>query len=70
VPPDEPGTAFSGAWELPESDAMIMGSESVLLGTLAAASSAKAAAFWSAYLFRKWRATADEDGHYSFAVEL
>jgi hypothetical protein len=43
----------------------IMGSKSVLLRTLVAASSAKTAGFGV-----QWRATADEDGHYCFAVAL
>jgi hypothetical protein len=42
-----------------------MGSKSVLLRTLVAASSAKTAGFGV-----QWRATADEDGHYCFAVAL
>jgi site-specific DNA recombinase len=48
----------------------IMGSKSVLLRTLVAASSAKKGGFWHAQFVPKWRATADEDGHYRFAVAL
>ena len=61
-----------------------MGSKSVLLRTLIAGSSARMAGLgvpssvtkWCATtareraLWRKWRATVDEDGHYSFAVVL
>lgn len=48
----------------------IMGSKSVLLRTLVAASSAKSAGFGVPNSVPKWRATVDEDGHYSFAVAL
>jgi hypothetical protein len=47
-----------------------MGSKSELLRTLVAASSAKTAGFGVPSSVPKWRATADEDGHYSFAVAL
>ena len=47
-----------------------MGSKSVLLRTLVAASSAKTAAFGVLSFVPKWRAPVDEDGHYSFAVAL
>jgi site-specific DNA recombinase len=47
-----------------------MGSKSVLR-TLVAASSAKSAGFGvPSFVPKKWRATADEDGHYCFAVAL
>jgi site-specific DNA recombinase len=48
----------------------IMGWKSVLLGTLVAAASAKTAGFGVPSFVSKWRATVDEDGHYSFAVPL
>jgi hypothetical protein len=41
-----------------------------LLRTLAAATCAKTAAFDVSGFALKWRATADEDGHYCFAVAL
>jgi site-specific DNA recombinase len=47
-----------------------MGSNSVLLRTLVAAASAKTAGFGAPSSIPKWRATVDEDGHYSFAVPL
>jgi hypothetical protein len=47
-----------------------MGAKSVLLRTLVAASSAKTAGLGVPGSVPKWRATADEDGHYSFAVTL
>jgi len=40
------------------------------LRTLVAASSAKTAGFGVPSLVPKWRAAADEDGHYCFAVPL
>jgi hypothetical protein len=48
----------------------IMGSKSVLLRTLVAASSAKTAGFGVPSFVPKWRATVDEDGHYAFTVAL
>jgi hypothetical protein len=47
-----------------------MGSKSVLLRTLVAAESAKTVGFGVPSSVPKWRATADEDGHYCFAVAL
>jgi hypothetical protein len=47
-----------------------MGSKSVLLRTLVAASSGKTARFAVPSFVPKWRAVADEDGHYCFAVAL
>jgi hypothetical protein len=43
---------------------------SILLRTLVAASSAKTASFGGPSFVPNWRATADEDGHYCFAVAL
>jgi len=48
----------------------IMGSKSVLLRTLVAASSAKTARFAVPSFVPKWRAVADEGEHYCFAVAL
>jgi len=48
----------------------IMGSKSVLLRTLVAASSGKTARFAMPSFVPKWRATADEDGYYCFAAAL
>jgi site-specific DNA recombinase len=47
-----------------------MGSKPELLRTLVAASSVESAAFGAHSSALKWRATADEDGHYCFAVAL
>jgi hypothetical protein len=52
------------------SEVRIMGSKSVLLRTLVAASSAKTVGFGVTNVVPKWRAAVDEDGHYSFAVPL
>lgn len=54
--------------EVDQKELRIMGSKSVPLRTLLAASSAKAAGFGVPSFVPKWRATADEDGHYCFAV--
>jgi hypothetical protein len=56
--------------EVDEKEVRIMGSKSELLRTLVAASSAKTAGFGVTSPGPKWRATADEDGHYCFAVAL
>jgi len=48
----------------------IMGSKSVLLRTLVAASSAKTARFAMPSFVPNWRATVDEDGHYVLAAAL
>jgi len=59
--------------EVDAKELRIMGSKSVLLRTLVAASSARTAGFVvpsSGWTVPKWRATADEDGHYCFAVPL
>jgi site-specific DNA recombinase len=48
----------------------IMGSKSIPLHTLVAASRAKTAGFGVPSSVPKWRATVDEDGHYCFAVAL
>jgi site-specific DNA recombinase len=48
----------------------IMGSKSALLRRLVAASSAKTAGFGAPSSVPNWRATADEDGQYCFAVAL
>ena len=48
----------------------IMGSKSVLLRTLVAASSGKTARFAVPNFVPQWRATADEDGYYCFAAAL
>jgi hypothetical protein len=56
--------------EVDAKEVRIMDSKSVLLRTLVAASSAKTADFGVPGFVPKWRATADEDGHYCFAVAL
>jgi site-specific DNA recombinase len=56
--------------EVDQKELRIMGSKSALLRTLVAASSAKTAGFGVPSSVPKWRATADEDGHYAFAVTL
>jgi hypothetical protein len=56
--------------EVAEKEVRIMGSKSKLLRTLVAASSEKSAALGVRGSVPKWRATADEDGHYCFAVAL
>ena len=56
--------------EVDQKELRIMGSKSVLLRTLVAASSAKTAGFGVPSSVPKWRATADEDGQYCFAVAL
>ena len=55
--------------EVDAKEVRIMGSKSVLLRTLVAASSAKTAGF-GVPSFASWRATVDEDGHYFFTVAL
>jgi len=56
--------------EVDGKEVRIMGSKSVLLRALVATSSAKTAGFGVPSFVPKWRATADEDGHYCFAVAL
>jgi site-specific DNA recombinase len=56
--------------EIDAKEVRIMGSKSVLLRTLVAASRAKTAGFGVPSSAPKWRATVDENGHYSFAVAL
>jgi len=56
--------------EVDAKELRIMGSKSELLRTLVAASNAKTAGFGVPSSVPKWRATADEDGHYCFAVAL
>jgi hypothetical protein len=56
--------------EVDAKEVRIMSLKSVLLSTLVAASSAKSARFGVPSSASKWRATADEDGHYCFAVAL
>jgi site-specific DNA recombinase len=56
--------------EVDAKEIRIMGSKSQLLRTLVAAESAKTAGFGVPGFVPKWRATADEDGHYCFAVAL
>jgi site-specific DNA recombinase len=56
--------------EVDTKEVRILGSKSVLLRTLVAASSAKTAGFGVTSFVPKWRATTDEDGHYSFAIAL
>jgi site-specific DNA recombinase len=56
--------------EVDQKELRIMGSKSVLLRALVAAESAKTAGFGVPSSVAKWRATADEDGHYCFAVAL
>jgi len=56
--------------EVDAKEVRVMGSKSALLRTLVAASSAKTAGFGVPSSVPKWRATVDEDGHYSFAVAL
>jgi site-specific DNA recombinase len=56
--------------EVDTKEVRIMGSKSVLPRTLVAASSAKTADFGVTRFAPKWRAAADEDGHYCFAVAL
>ncbi len=56
--------------EVDAKEVRIMGSKSALLRTLVPASSAKTAGFCVHSFVPKWRATVDEDGHYSFAVPL
>ena len=56
--------------EVDAQELRIMGSKNELLRTLVAASSAKKAGFGVPSSVSKWRATVDEDGHYSFAVPL
>jgi hypothetical protein len=56
--------------EVDEKELRIMGSKSVLLRTLVAAESAKTAGFGVPSSVCQWRATADEDGNYCFAVAL
>jgi hypothetical protein len=56
--------------EVDAKEVRIMGSKSGLLRTLVAASSAKTAGFGAPSSVPKWRAPADEDGHYVFAVPL
>jgi site-specific DNA recombinase len=56
--------------EVDQKELRIMGSKSALLRTLVAASGAKTAGFGVPSSVPKWRATADEDGHYAFAVTL
>jgi hypothetical protein len=56
--------------EVDAKEVRIMGSKSVLLRTLVAAESAKTAGFGVPSSVPKWRAAADEDGHYCFAVAL
>jgi hypothetical protein len=48
----------------------VSGSKSLFLQTLVASPSAKTAGFGVPSLAPKWRAAADEDGHYCFAVAL
>jgi site-specific DNA recombinase len=54
--------------EVDTKEVRIMGSKSVLLRTLVAASSVKTAGFGVPSSVPKRRATVDEDGQYSFAV--
>jgi hypothetical protein len=56
--------------EVDGKEVRIMGSKSVLLRTLVAASSAKSAGFGVPSFAPESRAIADEDGRYSFAVAL
>ncbi|MGA7803949.1 hypothetical protein [Bradyrhizobium sp.] len=56
--------------EVDQKELRIMGSKSALVRTLVAAESAKTAGFGVPSSVPKWRATADEDGHYCFAVAL
>ena len=56
--------------EVDAQELRIMGSKSELLRTLVAVSSAKTAGFGVPSSVPKWRATVDDDGHYSFAVPL
>jgi hypothetical protein len=54
---------------------MMAGTDAVVpawlkLAGLVAASSAKTAGFGVASSVPQWRATVDEDGHYSFAIAL
>ncbi len=56
--------------EVDAKEVRIMGSKSVLLRTLVAASSAKTAGFGVPSPVPNWCATVDEDGHYCLAVAL
>ncbi len=56
--------------EVDAKEVRIMGSKSVLLRTLVAASSAKTAGFGVPSPVPNWCATVDEDGHYCLAVPL
>jgi site-specific DNA recombinase len=56
--------------EVDQKEVRIMGSKSVLPRTLVAASSAKTAGCGVPSSVQKRRVTADEDGHYCFAVAL
>lgn len=47
-----------------------MGSKSMLLRAPLSLRPAKNRQVWSASFVPKWRVTADEDGHYCFAVAL
>jgi homoserine dehydrogenase len=64
------GGYYAQRVEVDAKEVRIMGSKSVLLRTLVAASRAKTAGFGVPSFVPKWRATADEDGHYAFAVAL
>lgn len=56
--------------EVADTEVRIMGSKSELLRTLVAASSVQSAAVGVHASVLKWRAAANEDGHYCFAVAL
>jgi site-specific DNA recombinase len=56
--------------EVDTQELRIMGSKNELLRTIVAASSAKTAGFGVPSSVPKWRATADEDRRYCFAVAL
>ena len=52
------------------SEIRILGTKTELLRTLVAAAGVESAAAGVRSFIPKWRATVDEDGHYSFAVPL